>query len=258
MVPLLLLAAAAAGGGDAEPDFCADRPGLATGTCIVPGGHVQLEFSLGEHSRQRQGDSVEKDWSFVPTELRIGLDRKTEVRFDMEPLLRSKLSGPGGTERSHGAGDLTVSVKRLLTSDHAKVKVSALPFVTLPTGSRDFTAGRLAEGLLVPVDAELGGKWSLTLTPEADRNPDSDGPGHHWRGALSGELGYALTDKLSIGADWLVGREKDGAERKREAQIGLDAALQVGKNVQLDLEADAGLARSSPDLLLITGVAIRF
>jgi len=265
MVPLLLLALAAAGGdssgggkGGGGDDFCADRPGLATGTCIVPGGHVQIETSFGEYSRQRQGDSVEKDWSILPTELRIGLDQKTEVRFDLAPMLRSKVTDPSGTTRAHGAGDLTISAKRLLTSDDAKVKVAALPFVTLPVGSRDFTQGRWSEGLLVPSEFELGGPWGLTLTPEADRNPDSEGRGHHWRGALSGELDYQINDRLTLGADWLVARETDGAEHKREAQVGLDAALQVGKRVQFDIEADAGLARSSPDILLISGVAVRF
>lgn len=261
MAPLLLALAAVAGGGgggDSQSDFCADRPGLATGTCVVPGGKVQVEFSLGEYSRMHNSDGTERDWSWLPFELRVGLDDRTEVNLALEPLLRSKLTSDGITQRSHGAGDLTVGFKRRLTGDKAKVTVTALPFVTLPTGSRDFTQGRVAEGMLVSLTGDFTDKWSWTLTPEAEHNPDSSGRGHHLRGALAGEIGYQLSDKLNLGLDALVARERDGDDHKREAQLGLAAAYQARKNLQLDLEVDTGFARSSPDLTLISGVAVRF
>jgi len=264
MVPLLILALAAAGG-DASgggkgsgDDFCADRPGLATGTCIVPGGHVQLEFSLGEYSRMHNSDGTERDWSWAPFELRIGLDQKTEFNLAMEPALRSKLTSGGTTERQRGVGDLTLGFKRRLSGDDAKVSATVLPFVTLPTGSAAFTAGKPAEGVLVSLNTTIKGPWSATLTPELDRNPNSGGDGYHLREAVAGEIGLDVTEKLNLGLDLLVARERDGADHKREAELGLAAAYQVGKNLQLDTEVRTGFARSSPDLTLISGVAVRF
>ncbi|URD60915.1 transporter [Sphingomonas sp. KRR8] len=255
---LILLLAFATPAWAGDNDFCADRPGIATGTCVVPGGHVQVEFSLGEYSRTHNSDGTERDWSWLPAELRIGLDQATEVNFAFAPLLRSKLTSDGVTERTHGAGDLTVGIKRRLTPADAKVVVTALPFLTLPVGSRDFTQGRVSEGMLVSLTGNVSDKWSWTLTPEAERNPDSDGPGYHWRGALAGEIAYAVSDKLNIELDALVAREREGDDHKREAQLGLAAGYQAGKNLQLDVEVDTGFARSSPDLQLITGVAVRF
>ena len=254
-LPLLLALATPAAA--AEADLCANRPGLASDPCVVGSGRVQLEFSLVAWSRSRKGDEVERERSLLPVELRVGLDPRTEVSVALEPALRSSVRAQYITERARGVGDLTFTLKHVLTPDTADVAVAALSFVTLPTGSGPFTAGRVGAGLLLPMGTELG-PVSLALAPEVDLLPNSDRPGRHLRGALAGAAWLSLDERLSVGVDALVARERDGAERYREAQVGLAAAFLATPDLQFDVEVDAGLARSSPDLAVITGVAIRF
>jgi hypothetical protein len=75
---------------------------------------------------------------------------------------------------------------------------------------------------------------------------------------MAGAVWLTLNDRLSVGVDALVASEHDGAEHRREGQVGLSAAFLATPDLQLDVEVDAGFARSSPDLALITGVAVRF
>jgi hypothetical protein len=253
----LILLASATPSLAAEAELCANRPGLASDPCVVEAGRVQLEFSFVDWSRTRNADGVERERSLLPFELRVGMGGKTEVGASLELLLRSSLRQDGTVERTHGAGDLTLSLKHVLTPDNSKVAVAAQTFVTLPTGSDLFTAGRVGGGVVLPMSLESG-SVSLILAPEADLLPNSDEPGRHLRGALAGAVWLTLNDRLSVGMDALFARERDGDERSREAQVGLAAAFLATPNLQFDVEVDAGFARSSPDLALITGVAIRF
>lgn len=253
----LLLLASATPAFAAEAEFCANRPGLASDPCVIQAGRVQAEFSLVEWSRTRNVDGVERARSLLPVEVRVGIGGGTELGASLKPLLRSSLRHDGMTERAHGAGDLTLSLKQVLTPDNADFAAAAQTFVTLPTGSDPFTAGRVGGGVVLPMALERG-SVSLIVAPEADLLPNSDGPGRHVRGALAGAVWLTLHERLSLGVDALVARERDGSEHRREGQVGLSAAFLATPDLQLDVEVDAGFARSSPDLALITGVAIRF
>lgn len=242
----------------AAPDelgFCADRPGLATGTCIVPVGKVQLETSFVDWSRTRSSGDTETSTLVGASRLRIGLREGSDLQIAFTPYADIRLRG-GEKDHVSGVGDVTVAVKQSLVG-RATWSVALLPFAKLPVAKRSLGNGKLEVGLLLPLEIDLGDSLSLTLTPEADLNADSDGDGYHLRAAIAGSLGVALDERWTVAVDGLWARERDDG-LFREAAIGLSVARQIGDHAQVDAEVNAGLDSGSPDWRLVSGFAVRF
>ena len=77
LVSLIVLSAAAAGqaqsGADngTVRDLCPDRPGLNTPACTVDSGRVQMELSLADWARSREGNVRSDDLAFGDLLVRI-------------------------------------------------------------------------------------------------------------------------------------------------------------------------------------------
>lgn len=239
-------------------DFCSDRPGLSTGSCTAAPGTFQLETSLVEWSTSRADGIRLDEWAIGSTRLRYGIGEATDLHLALAPLVLTREHGPGGTDTQSGAGDVSLAVKHRLTPDSAAIAVAVMPFVKVPTASKAIGNGRWEGGILVPIDAGLSGPWSLTLTPEVDWNADAEGDGRHARLAIAATLGVELGPRWAASIDGMVGRERDGGETIREAAASVSVAFLARPAMQLDVQADVGLARDTPDARLTTGIAFRF
>ena len=248
LAALLVLTAPAAAGAEA-PDFCSDRPGLTTGTCLAAPGTFQLETSFAEWSRSDGAEEL----ALGSSRLRYGVDGRTDLHLAITPHVR--VHEEGATE--HGIGDLSIAVKHVVTRADASVAIAIMPFVKLPTGSRALSNRRWEGGLLLPVEAPLSGAWSVTLTPEINWSADSDGDGHHARYALAATLGVDLSRRWSASLDGLVAREKDGTTL-HEGVASVSLAFLASPTLRFDAQADAGLTRDTPDIKLTSGFAVRF
>ena len=257
LLPLLLFATSPAMAAD-PAEFCADRPGLTTGTCTAAAGTFQLESSFIDWSRSR-GDGEEDEETVIgSSRLRYGIDDRTDIHLTFDPYIRTHDSGPDGSHTDHGAGDLSVAVKHRFTPDDAPLDVAVMCFVKVPTASRPIGNRRWEGGLLLPVQAELGGPLSLTLTPEIDWNADGDGHGHHAAWSLAASLGMAITTNLSASIDGLIARERDGGATAHEAVAAMSLAYLASSTVQLDVQAAFGLSHDAADVALSSGIAFRF
>lgn len=254
---LMLLALAAAGPAQA-PELCSDRPGLTTGTCTVEPGTFQVETSLVEWSRSRGQGAAEDDVAVVASRFRLGLGSRTDLHVVVRPYERSRVRDDGATSTAKGFGDVSLAVKHRLTAVDAPVGVAVLPFVKLPTASKEIGNGRVEGGVLLPIDIALSPSLGLTLTPEADWSLDGDGSGYHMRHAVAASVGFGLGGAWSGGLEALIGRERDGGQTTREGQVGGTVSMLAGPGLQLDVQLDAGVARGSPDLALSTGFTKRF
>lgn len=105
MRTMVLILAAALG---VDADFCADRRGLATETCIVPARAVQIETSLVEHGRTKTRSEDTTDYSIGASRLRIGVSASTDLHLTFAPFftLHSK-----GEHRVSGVGDVSFGIK---------------------------------------------------------------------------------------------------------------------------------------------------
>jgi hypothetical protein len=239
------------------PPFCADRPGLATGTYTAAAGTVQLESSFFDWASTR-GGTDERVLLIGPSRLRLGIDDRTDVQLGWTPFIRTYELGADGRVRHSGVGDIFLFGKHRLTVDGAPFALALMPFVKVPVARRSIGNGHWEGGLLVPAELALSDPWSLTLTPEVDWNSDGGRHGYHTRFAAAASLGVALGARWSASLDGLVGREGDGDDTAREAAAGFAIAYLATPTLQFDLQADAGLARDTPDVQLDVGFALRF
>ena len=257
LVLLALLSLAGPVSAADAPTFCADRPGLATGTCTASAGTVQLESSFLDWSAAN-GSTEEQVFLIGPSRLRLGLDDRTDVQLGWTPFIRSYERDADGRVRHSGVGDIFLVGKHRLTGDGAPFALALMPFIKVPVARRSIGNGHWEGGLLIPAELALSDPWSLTLTPEIDWNSDGGGHGYHTRLAAAASLGFALGARWSASLDGLVGRENDGDDTAKETAVGFALGFQATPTLQLDVQADAGFTRDTPDVQLDAGFALRF
>jgi hypothetical protein len=260
---VLLLALAAKASAPEAQDFCTDRPGLETGTCVMPAGVIQLETSLADWTtdaadgvRTRQiilGDSV----------VRFGVGSASEIQLGWTPWTRvttrplHQTDGGGARESASGIGDASLAYKVRLTRADAPLALDLMPFAKLPLAKRPIGNRRLEAGVLAPMDIAIADRWTLTLSPEADWNADDDGRGHHLGLAGAVGLGLDLSERLSTGLTVWAERDADPGGTVHQAMAGAALAWVARPRLQFDIEADAGISGAAADLQLIAGVSIR-
>jgi hypothetical protein len=258
---LTLLYCSAAHADEGLRDFCADRPGLGTPTCIVDRGHVVVEAGFADWTHVREGSGRSDSVVVGNALIRYGLTDTMEVHigWDGYGFARACDRAAGMSERFDGGGDMTFAFRQSLRNpDGSGFSVAVMPYATAPTGSDAFSAGDWGAGLIVPVSLELTGGLSLGLTPQVDAAVDSDGDGRHLAYGTVIGLGVGLTDDLSMSLEVSFSRDEDPDGHSTEALAGLAFAWMADDNLQLDIGVVAGLNTDSPDAEVYAGIARRF
>jgi len=241
-----------------EREFCADRPGLGTPACTLATGDAMVEIGLAAWDHSRDRATVDDDVTAGDVLVRLGLGETTEVHLSFAGYAHQRVRdrATGGVTSVSGVGDVTLAVRQGLAGANGPVAVQA--FVTLPTAKDALGAGRLSGGILLPVEVDLPGDFSLGLTPEVDLMPDAERHGHHlaWGGVIG--LSHPLGEKLSLSGEVGMFRDDDPDDANTDARFAAALAWQVAERVQIDVEADAGLSAAAPDRTLALGLAWRF
>ena len=258
VAPLMFIPSAAAAQADPGP-ICADRPGKATGTCTVAPGHLQMETGLASWSLSKDSGVRETSLTLGETVIKYGLGDRTEIAVDITPYTRTSVRAAGVKASASGFGDTTIQLKHRVTADDASVEIALLPAVKIPTAKRDIGNGKVEAALLVPISYSIPhSKLSIGATPEIDWLADGEGHGHHAAMAQVVTLGWQATDRLTLSAELRGQWDWDPAGTTRQYSLDGSMAFATSNDVQLDLGANFGLNRNTPDLELYTGAAIRF
>lgn len=243
----------------ADDPICADRPGKSTPTCTVAPNHWQVETGLADWSLQKGGGERATSLALGETTFRIGLTDRSEFQVDVMPWQRATDTVGAIRRRASGVGDLKILYLQRLTAGEAPVELAVMPMVKIPTAKHSLGNGRVEEGVLIPVDMNIGKTpLSLGFTPEIDWAADADGHGHHAAMAQVASLGWQATNKLSLSAELWGQWDWDRAGTTREESVDGSVAYLVNKDLQLDGGANLGLNRNTPDVELYAGVAKRF
>jgi hypothetical protein len=261
VVLAVLLIAAPAMADDTLRDLCAERPGLDTPACTVDPGHVQIEVGVADWTLDKQADSRTDTILSADISARYGIGDNTEIRLGLTSYghVRTRDRATGAVSKVSGIGDVTVGLKQNLASPSGDgFSVALLPYATLPTGKTGVGAGAWGAGLLIPLSYDLTEKLTLEMTPEVDAAVDSDGQGRHAAYGSAAGLGVKLSQKWNMSAEAQVIRDRDPAGHRTLALAGAYVAYQPKDRVQLDLGAQAGLNRASPDVELYFGVSEKF
>jgi hypothetical protein len=262
-ITLAVLAMGAAGIAHGQArDFCADRPGKGSPSCVLDAGRFQAELGGVDAAYTRGGGTSIDELAFGATELRLGLTPTVEgqLAWTTHARVRTEDRASGAVSTVSGAGDLSVGLRWSLRHPGGdRVSIALEPNVTAPTGAEGIGDGAWQGGLIVPVSLPLASGWSLSLAPELNARPDADGSGRHPGYALAGGLGHAV-GPVNLGAELWVDIDDDPAGRVTQASFDLTAAWTPKrlKDVQLDASAYVGLNRQTPDLELVVGLAHRF
>jgi hypothetical protein len=240
-----------------EKPICPDRPGRGISPCTLEEGHIQLELGLFDDSTQhRSGITADTD-NAGSVLAKWGVNDRMDVEAGLALYQRQRIEDASGSTTLRGVGDLFLHAKyNPLASDGPFALVLA-PFLKLPTASGGLSNGAVEGGLGLPMAYDLGGNWSLTMTPEADVQKNASGGGYHAN--LVNVVGLNKSfGPVSLGAEIWSGQTLDPAGTVSQYSFDLDAAWLVDNDTQLDGGVNIGLNRATPDLEFYFGISRRF
>lgn len=252
--------ASAQDSGAPQRDFCADRPGKGTPTCILDQSDWQVELGLIDGARQRD-DARTDSRAYGDALLRYGLTGLTELQIGVTPYSRETTTFPNGDrERAEGISDLSLGLRHSLANpDGSGLSVAIAGFVTAPTGARAVRADGFEGGVILPVSVPLNDDWALSLSPEIDIIADADGQGRHAAFSFVAGTGRSV-GPWDLGVEIWLSRDEDPVEPTTQSTLDLTAVWSPPflADAQLDFGLNFGLNDDSPDVEFGVGLARRF
>lgn len=232
---------------------------MATPTCTVPRGMIQVETTLVDWVRDRSGAVRSEEFAAGESAIKFGITERFHLEAVISPYLRSRVREQGSSESISGFGDMGTAAKYRLTRDGSPVQVALKLFVKIPTAKGSLGNGKVEGGLVVPIAFAIPGSGlSLGLSPQLDLVADGDGSGHHLAMAQVVSLGVPLSPRLSASAELWSGWDWDPSGTIRQQAAGASAAYLLSDNVQIDAGVNLALNRAAPDVQLYSGFAFRF
>lgn len=259
-VSTLLLAAllGAEAATTAKGPICTDRPAKANATCTVPVGGWQLESSAASWSRTADQGSISRTFAIGSTVIKRGLSDRSDLQIGYSPYVRTTTSAGGAHDRVSGPGDLTIRFKHRLTTGEGAIQAALIPFVKLPTADRDIGNGKVEGGLSVPVGVGNVGPVAILFGPEVDVLANADGNGHHFALVNLVNGSAPIAQGVTLYGELLTMTHFDPAGTITLASADSAVAWLVSDALQLDIGANMGLTRHTPDVEAYAGISIRF
>jgi hypothetical protein len=230
-----------------------DRPHLAEASTTVGRGRIVLESGYTFTEKR----SAFSSHSYPEALLRIGMFADWfEFRIGQNVLSETRTVA-GRRTHPDGAQDLYLGVKLALTDQKRYLpQIALIPRMTVPTGSREETAGRVLPGLNVDSSWEV---FSIELLTAI--NPVADDIHHAHVEVTTGLTGVVgLTQRLEAFAEWdafyPIGPIASANGSRHYAVGGF--VYFITKDIEVDIRAGVGLNRQANDFLAGTGFAVRY
>ena len=231
---------------------------LANGVCTVPAGRFQIETGALDWTVTKSGGARTGLLAIGATVIKFGVSDASDLELGIVPVLRLTLKEAGTRSRVSGFGDVTLRFKQRLTGPDANVQVAMIPYVKLPTAAKALGNGKVEGGLAVPVSFTLAGPVTMTLGPEVDLIADADGSGRHLGLTNLANLSATVAPRITISGELAASQNFDPSGTIWQASADAAIAYAASPRVQLDMGANFGLNRHTPDLELYTGASIAF
>lgn len=182
--------------------------------------------------------------------MRFGVASKTELRFTL-PDWFQKLNSPG----SFGTGfsDFAFGVKQQLGPTPGGFDVSAILFLSFPTGAHTVSSGGYDPGLQVPWSRALTAKWTAAgmfslYWPIQGRTRN-----------LTGQSTFLIDRQLTGPCDVFVEYAGSFSERGGPQHLlHFGTASKLAKRHQLDFHVGVGLSSAAPDHFIGVGYSFIF
>jgi hypothetical protein len=242
---------------DDAPAICTDRPTKSNSPCTVPEGDWQVETDVGNFTHDTYPGGSTDTLYFINPYIKYGLGPRTDIEVNWAPSIRVTTTDEGKRHVKNGSGDLYVRLKENFYSGDV-FSVSVIPFIKAPTASHGIGNGQWEGGVAMPMSVAIGGGFTMLLGPELDALADADGNGHHVAVTNLINISHALTGKLSLAVEYWRqdNRDPSGYVQQESADVALIYA--VSPLFQLDLGANTGLNRATPDEQVYLGLSYRW
>lgn len=234
-------------------ELSTDRPDTTESPHTVDAGHVQIELSFLEYTRDRDEDAFD----VIPTNLKIGLTNFADLQLVLQPYLNDEDDG----DRVDGFGDTQLRLKaNLWGNDGGATALALMPFVQFPTADDKLGASKVEGGLIIPFGIELPAKFSLTLMAEFDCVRNAADDGYRLDLVHTAALGREISGPLGGFVEYIGVQpfDPDDAENGYEASIAAGLTLGVTDDIQWDCAVAFGLTDAAADFNVRTGISLRF
>lgn len=235
-------------------ELSTDRPDATEGPTTVDAGHLQLEMSFGEFTRDRQGGVRTTESSFAPFNLRLGLLHNVEAGLFFDPYIRvTEKPRVGPQARVRGVGDTTLRLKyNLWGNDGGESAFGVFVDVKFPTAARGLGNDKVDGALTLPFTADLGAGWDMGgMTSIA---AEHDGSRHRpvWTNSLT--VGHDLVEHVGAFVE-IVSQAGDGPHL---CTFNTGIAWEINRNLKFDVGGNFGVSHSAPDFAWFVGMTRRF
>jgi hypothetical protein len=232
-----------------------DRPGIADGSNVVGAGRFQIEIGLQQEHREKDHERT----IFVPTLMRVGLDRNWEFRVESNVYTRKTHDSTEGVGRREGWSPVSIGMKYHFVDSEGTQRPSVGAILRLfpSSGSGDFRTHHTTGDFRLAADWDFAPEWSLNpnlgfAVYEDEANRD------YGAGLLAATLNYNPSKVLNFFVD--AGIQSPETKHGKMAVIyDAGVAYVIGHDIQLDFSAGSGAAGATPPHpFLSVGISKRF
>lgn len=235
-----------------------DRPGIADGSKVVGPGRFQIE--AGIQKEYRRSGPVSDHRLFVPTLLRIGINKRWEVRVESNTYTVQRISDvENGISQNQGSTPISLGTKyQILGSDDAtQPSLGAIVRVFPASGSRDFRSRHTTGDIRLAADWDFAAQWSLNPNVGVAAYEDDQN-----RLFTAGLLAVTLNYNPSKTLNFFIDTGMQSRERKNgKSAVIFDAgvAYLLNRDIQLDFSFGAGTEGATPPRAFVSlGMSKRF
>src|SRR5688500_18754281 len=235
-------------------EMSTDRPDTTESAYTVDAGHVQVESSFVDYTRD-EGDGGDFDaLSVLPTNLKIGLTNSMDLQLAFEPYIREEFEG----ESIDGFGATQLRLKiNLWGNDGGDTAFAIMPFVQFPTEDDDFGAtDHVQGGVILPLAVSLPNEWSLGVMAEFDAVRDGADEDYELQFVHTATVGHDIVGDLAGYVEYIGVTDTENGTGY-VSLIGGGLTYGASDNVQLDCGVNFGLSESADDFNVFAGISIR-
>ncbi len=242
--------------------FSTDRPTKSYSPYTVDAGHWQYETDIVNwtYDRYNESDVTTSNWLLANSVFKLGLTQHSDVEVGLSPVVINHTHDRAAQTKNtnSGFGDVYTRIKyNLLGNDSGNYALAAVPYVKIPTASRDIGNRHWEGGIYAPFVAVLPQNWTLTLLTEYDQleNAALDGTHANYQNLVN--VSHPIVKDVTGYAELWSGVNTD---RDADDQYSADFAVAwlVHDNLQLDAGVNVGLNKATPDAQSYIGISQRF
>ncbi|WP_158304367.1 transporter [Beijerinckia indica] len=245
--------------------FAPNRPSRGNTPITVDAGHFQYETDLYNYTESRgQSQTVRTGVATDPV-LIFGLTNQMDFWVGVGGLVnqwtRDWSNGPAQTTRGTSYGDTVLSIRyNLIGNDGGDFALGLIPYVKIPTATRDAGGNRLVEGGIdIPMQVSLPGDFSMGFMTELDILVNNNDSRRHaaFTNIINFSHAVPFIDKLTATLEFFSSVSADkGTPNIFTADFCF--GYLVTDTLQLDAATYIGLNKDTPTFQVYAGISQRF